>query len=601
MTDIGPAMHANHSHSVDAHEWIQCMAHIGHCVWLSHIQQLPLPKPQLAHSPYFSAFYHLLCIMSSIKHLLKEIGSVNTLLQHRNETDIGGELQASFGRALVKQIKMFKVMSPDDASTVMNAVNGCAYSQEVKQLIIASIDSKLIQAAEPGNQKQPHCSGTLKTWWTYSTQEDWDFYRDPKKFFNAKIDRLVARAHSLGLLHPDEQTYKWMLATLLISHYEELPEPKVLFSKLNELKQACAAESKLRAYPLDQLTTYPESPMELPKAVFDYAYPSGEPQPVDVQIHGLSTVADKIPLRKSSSLLKTRSAEVHDISTWKDMKAAIKGSDAKVLHVGSVGSSHNLQPIKTEVVKKEPGQSIQIKQEPALDGMIQVPAPRDTHEEALLTLYRADLWKHRAGICSAAPAKSNQLTKPADVGKAAESTQLDALVVSTSSDGSLLLRPRSDTPVKQEEPAEVKMPVHDDTDLDDYAKAALEAFGKRKISRKAAAKAAAEQTKAEKVKKSGKVKKDPATKAPAVKGEKVKIEPPVLSKSQIMQACPKGASPPVLYKGGVIYTVEKSQVFRALKVRGNKYTEASCAWGVKRTKVEAWAKVVQAIEQHKVG
>ena len=87
-----------------------------------------------------------------------------------------------------------------------------------------------------------------------------------------------------------------MLATLLISHYDDLPEPKVLFNKLNELKQACAAEGKVKAYQLEQLTTYPESPMELPKAVFDHAYPAGGPQPVDVQIHGLSTVADKIPL-----------------------------------------------------------------------------------------------------------------------------------------------------------------------------------------------------------------------------------------------------------------------------------------------------------------
>ena len=81
------------------------------------------------------------------------------------------------------------------------------------------------------------------------------------------------------------------------------------------------------------------------------------------------------------------------------------------------------------------------------------------------------------------------------------------MAVGTSSDGSLLLRPTSDTPVKKEEPAEVKMPAHDDTDLDDYAKAALEAFGKRKISRKAAAKAAADDAKDDKVKKGGKVKK----------------------------------------------------------------------------------------------
>ena len=218
----------------------------------------------------------MLCTKAYINNILKEIDSVKVLLQHRSGSASGDELQKSFGNALVKQIKVINAaMSPDDASLVIDAVNGCAYKDEVKQQILAAIDSKLMQnlmqSKESDNQKQPHCPGTFKTWWTYSTQEDWDFYRDPKKFFNAKIDRLVARAHSLGLLHPDEQTYKWMLATLLISHYEELPEPKVLFSKLNELKQACAAESRVKAYPLDQLTTYPESPMELPKAVFGHA------------------------------------------------------------------------------------------------------------------------------------------------------------------------------------------------------------------------------------------------------------------------------------------------------------------------------------------
>ena len=68
------------------------------------------------------------CTNAYINNILKEIASVKVLLQHRSGIDSGGELQESFGKALVKHIKMFKVMSPDDAATVIDAVNGCAYS-----------------------------------------------------------------------------------------------------------------------------------------------------------------------------------------------------------------------------------------------------------------------------------------------------------------------------------------------------------------------------------------------------------------------------------------------------------------------------------------
>ena len=113
------------------------------------------------------------CTNAYINNILKEVASVNVLLQHRSGSVSGYELQKSFGNALVKQIKVIKdAMSPDDASLVIDAVNGCAYKDEVKQQILAAIDSKLMQPKEPDNQKQPHCSGTFKTWWTYSTQED---------------------------------------------------------------------------------------------------------------------------------------------------------------------------------------------------------------------------------------------------------------------------------------------------------------------------------------------------------------------------------------------------------------------------------------------
>ena len=67
-----------------------------------------------------------------------------------------------------------------------------------------------------------------------------------------------------------------------------------------------------------------------------------------------------------------------------------------------------------------------------------------------------------------------------------------------------------------------------------------------------------------------------------------------------MPALPKdGSSPkPVKYWGGIIYTAAKAKKFRALKERGNPYTEASASWGGDKPTTEAWTKCVKAIEKH---
>ena len=60
-----------------------------------------------------------------------------------------------------------------------------------------------------------------------------------------------------------------------------------------------------------------------------------------------------------------------------------------------------------------------------------------------------------------------------------------------------------------------------------------------------------------------------------------------------------GSSPdPVFYKGGVIYTAVNGKKLRALKVRGENYTEKSKAWGQRTPSKEAWCAVVKAIDDN---
>ena len=100
-----------------------------------------------------------------------------------------------------------------------------------------------------------------------------------------------------------------------------------------------------------------------------------------------------------------------------------------------------------------------------------------------------------------------------------------------------------------------------------------------------------------------KVEGKPVTKVKAGTKVKKEADDDDVPKSKILKAMPTipkdGSSPkPVKYWGGIIYTAIKAKKFRALKERGNNYTEASASWGGSKPSKEAWVKCVKAIEKH---
>jgi hypothetical protein len=75
---------------------------------------------------------------------------------------------------------------------------------------------------------------------------------------------------------------------------------------------------------------------------------------------------------------------------------------------------------------------------------------------------------------------------------------------------------------------------------------------------------------------------------------KVKPSMPLLPKD--------GSSPkPIKYWGGIIYTARAAKKFRALKVAGNNYTEASASWGADKPTKASWDKCLAAIHNHYSG
>ena len=393
----------------------------------------------------------------------------------------------------------------------------------------------------------------------------------------------------------------------------------------------------------------------MPSTIFKAAYPN-EP-PISARVIGIHKIADSIPLRGNSKLLKgtkdnsnTRRESEGAFKTTKEAREPEPSPRARASH------ARDDTPMPASSARFEP--------------------TRDDAEMVLLKEYELKLAKLRA-----------VKTEPIEAQPRNAETSLETtgtIQLRRNPDGSLCLNRSSSPPhptheaearsevkaeVKPEVKAEVKTEPRDGAtsataavitvgELDPYAQAAITALDKKTVAkrlaqtekrkadaatRKAEAKpkavaasstirpkrrlmvkteaatalapeskptpkSAAKDKKKRKLailrEEAARAKNVKAAKKERVKKEQQEIE--ILSKADVMKAMPKGEDdshdnpPAVHFKTGCIYTAIKPRRFRALLIRNDKYTERSAAWGKNAAdKKAAWAKLVTSIDKHK--
>ena len=587
--------------------------------------------------------------------ILNEVASVKSFFLSRSNETGNEALAKNFSNMLIQQINSCLSLPTVDATLLIDALKDSPYGDVNLKRIIACIDSKVLANSAASKAATASKDQTLKFWWHFCTQGDWDCFKDTKMPFHAKLTKLVERANLIGCTNPDQQALKWMLSMVLMCHYGDVPAPKEIYEKLQELKHVIVCERK--PYPLQQLTEFPDTPAELPEDVFDYAY--SDEKPIAMEMSGINSVAEKmIPLRSNHKLLRQSPPAK---SSGKQPAITIEAGEAKVSDV-------EMAPISGDM-----------------------PTPGDHVEEQMYASYKSELWRYRAhkqglllgpmarssmdtvappfggqpplgtpgsacfpcsvpvkwqqnsigmkrerepspkmeeegyhgltcGITAAVPCKQEVpelRTKPRMYGKQYDPALAglamemgpetaptgNGLDCSLAADGTLILEQPLKPELESDEGSE---------SLDDYARAAIEALGKRNVKKQkeAAERAAlkAAEKKALKINKKpaapedAAVMKKPAMKADRVKAEHVQQVAKEVSQADILKAMPKdkaeGNPDPVLYRGGVVYTLQPKKMFRALKVKGDKWTEKSAGWGKTKTKKEAWKACIDAIDDH---
>ena len=617
--------------------------------------------------------------------IIKEISSVKRFVAGRQASagSCDPTIQTNFALGLVRMINAAATFGAAEGGQVNEALHESPYGTEGDRSILAAIDRRMatsmsisLNAVRKGKGEKGGTQ-TLTHWWHYLTQDDWNFVNDNKKTWNAKMCRIVERGNSVGCVDASEQTKKWALALLLLVHYDDLPSYKDIFSKLKDFKQCFISERK--SFDLDHVVDYPENPRDLPPSVFLHAYPTAAEVPLVIELHGVKTTADHIPLRKSSKLLKgPNKAPIVDES--------ITAAQDEIRRGTAHGRAAQHVPVKREYVH-EPQEE-----------------PIDVDEQELLLEYRHKLTRLKAekrqecirlglhpdasGSTSLEISEQEEQRQPSGSASSHHANEpgpaRHGITISRTTDGRLELKPRSHeehgstagaqisralvgkqhVPASDVEPcALAPAPALADApqlkDLDKWTRQAIDALNARKIHdkaakaaekaaekaarmaekaaatkaaepAKAAAKAAGKATEHAKAaakaagkaatkkaaagkgaaakaaaKKEVHVKKDIKGAAPA-KNYRVKSEDMMeVTKADVIKARPKmpadGSNPkPVYYAGGAIYTSRVVKRFRALGVRGDRYTEKSAGWGPasEGSEAKAWLVAVTSIDKH---
>ena len=255
--------------------------------------------------------------MTSTARMLKEIASVRGFFSSRQANSSDGGLQKSFADSILMMLGSMTGFGPSEAAQINAALEDTPYGSEHSARIMAHMDT-LLHASVSRSMKDSGSGSAastrggsgrskqmLKHWCNYFTGTEVAVLQDQKKSMHIKMTILVERGLKIGLVDPDEQAHKWALAFLLTCHYAELPPSQLLYDKLQDLKATW--QSERRDFFLERVDEYPEMPSNLPAQLFAEAYTADDPS-LPVVVVGINKIADSIPLRASSKLLKPTKA-----------------------------------------------------------------------------------------------------------------------------------------------------------------------------------------------------------------------------------------------------------------------------------------------------
>ena len=216
--------------------------------------------------------------------LLKEIADGKAFFAAREGKD-NAALLKSFATTMGKKLREVATLSVEDATNLEEALGDKPYGEHTKIVSDALesnvkhvLDQPTKRAKTVRKQKQ-----LLTTWQNYFCENHWESLKNKTKTFESKLTLVCEVAFLLGLVDPEQECFKWMLAIVMLCHYDVAPNNVQIHDKLVELKGIYETEKK--DFGLLKIVKFPDHPSDLPDDILNHCY--GETMPISMDVPGL--------------------------------------------------------------------------------------------------------------------------------------------------------------------------------------------------------------------------------------------------------------------------------------------------------------------------
>ena len=231
----------------------------------------------------------------AVSALSIDIAHINTVLGSAALSAAGREtiMNGQFAN-LVSRVGTLASLQLAETVTVIGTFAEGPWSSDQRDSLARALMDRVAQSSSTAAvpQSAARCQ-RLMSWYNYMTPRDHEVLADPATSDYIKCATIKQRLVSIGCVSLSERTYEHVVR-VSVQMCETRRTPVDMYGFLTELKRLMEpVHAPHRSHHINQ---YPDEPKDLPQAVFDHAYTSGDPVPATLAWHDHI----EVPLRGSN-------------------------------------------------------------------------------------------------------------------------------------------------------------------------------------------------------------------------------------------------------------------------------------------------------------
>ena len=241
--------------------------------------------------------------MTTVDDILFELADMQPLLATQSALSNGNK--TAMLKELAQKITQLKDFDLTAATSFGSALQSSSMSGAHVEILKAALNARMGGPAAHNRKKKAAPQQLLTNNLAYMSHMDWVDLDKPDITPESVIATIAKRYGKCGVRHLDEQTCKPAGATTLfiyLRQHKQWPLYHCIFHWVNLFKQQVALGSDV-PWSHKIIKEYPDNPRDLPKRLFEEAYPDHDP-PTTRVFPGYQQLLEHIPLRKASNLLR---------------------------------------------------------------------------------------------------------------------------------------------------------------------------------------------------------------------------------------------------------------------------------------------------------